>query len=62
MAPTVENEWKKGSAELLILSLLENQPRHGYDIVTLRKSLPGTLLCRVPTRAGVRSVGRKCRG
>ncbi|HUC53837.1 MAG TPA: PadR family transcriptional regulator [Candidatus Cybelea sp.] len=32
MAPAVENEWKKGSAELLILSLLEDQPRHGYDI------------------------------
>ncbi len=25
-------EWKKGSAELLVLSLLEGQPRHGYDI------------------------------
>src|SRR3982074_3448435 len=35
MVPTVENEWKKGSAELLILSLLENQPRHGYDIARL---------------------------
>ncbi len=35
MAPTVENEWKKGSAELLILSLLENQLRHGYDIAGL---------------------------
>jgi PadR family transcriptional regulator PadR len=31
MAP-VEDEWKKGSAELLILSLLELQARHGYDI------------------------------
>ena len=31
MAP-VEDEWKKGSAELLILSLLQAQPRHGYDI------------------------------
>lgn len=27
-----ESEWKKGSAELLVLSLLEDQPRHGYDI------------------------------
>ena len=27
-----DQEWKKGSAELLILSLLEDQPRHGYDI------------------------------
>ncbi len=30
-----ENEWKKGSAELLVLSLLEDQPRHGYDICKL---------------------------
>lgn len=28
-------EWKKGSAELLTLSLLEDQPRHGYDISKL---------------------------
>jgi PadR family transcriptional regulator, regulatory protein PadR len=28
-------EWKKGSAELLVLSLLESQPRHGYDISKL---------------------------
>jgi transcriptional regulator len=28
-------EWKKGSAELLVLSLLEAQPRHGYDISKL---------------------------
>lgn len=28
-------EWKKGSAELLILSLVESQPRHGYDIARL---------------------------
>jgi PadR family transcriptional regulator PadR len=27
-----DREWKKGSAELLILSLLAQQPRHGYDI------------------------------
>jgi len=30
-----ESEWKKGSAELLVLSLLEDQPRHGYDICKL---------------------------
>ena len=28
-------ELKKGSAELMILSLLEDQPRHGYDISKL---------------------------
>jgi transcriptional regulator len=30
-----DHEWKKGSAELLVLSLLEDQPRHGYDIAKL---------------------------
>lgn len=28
----LERELKKGSAELLILSLVEDRPRHGYDI------------------------------
>ena len=28
----LDRELKKGSAELLILSLLQHQPRHGYDI------------------------------
>src|ERR1700741_4183503 len=28
-------ELKKGSAELLILSLIENRPRHGYEISKL---------------------------
>ena len=32
MVTKVEEEWKKGSAELLILSLREDQPRHGYEI------------------------------
>jgi PadR family transcriptional regulator, regulatory protein PadR len=30
-----DREWKKGSAELLVLSLLEGRPRHGYDISRL---------------------------
>ena len=30
-----DQEWKKGSAELLVLSLLEDQSRHGYDISKL---------------------------
>ena len=30
-----DQEWKKGSAELLVLSLLEGRPRHGYDISKL---------------------------
>jgi transcriptional regulator len=28
-------EWKRGSAELLILSLVEARPRHGYEISKL---------------------------
>src|SRR5256714_3153026 len=31
-SPVPERELKKGSAELMILSLLENRPRHGYEI------------------------------
>jgi transcriptional regulator len=31
----LDRELKKGSAELLILALLENQPRHGYDLSKL---------------------------
>ncbi len=34
-ATSPEQEWKKGSAEILVLSLLEDQPRHGYDISKL---------------------------
>src|SRR5579863_3449523 len=30
-----DREWKKGSAELLVLSLLKDRPRHGYDISKL---------------------------
>ncbi len=37
-------EWKKGSAELLILSLLEDQPRHGYDISKLIQTRSGGAL------------------
>ena len=35
MTSRPDREWKKGSAELLVLSLLEDQPRHGYDISKL---------------------------
>jgi PadR family transcriptional regulator, regulatory protein PadR len=34
----LDRELKKGSAELLILSLVEDQPRHGYDISKLIKA------------------------
>ena len=33
-----DRELKKGSAELLILSLLEARPRHGYEIAKLIES------------------------
>jgi transcriptional regulator len=31
----IDREMKKGSAELLILSLVEHEPRHGYDLCQL---------------------------
>ena len=37
----LDRELKKGSAELLILSLVEDQPRHGYDIGQLIEQRSG---------------------
>jgi len=37
-------ELKKGSTELLILALLEERPRHGYEIGKLIESLSGGCL------------------
>src|SRR5579884_3039861 len=34
-SPPLDRELKKGSAELLILSLIERRPRHGYEISRL---------------------------
>lgn len=40
-----EPELKKGSTELLILALLEDQPRHGYEIARqIRERSGGTLV------------------
>ena len=36
-----EIEWKKGSAELLILSLVEARSRHGYEISKLIEQRSG---------------------
>src|ERR1700683_94822 len=36
--PALERELKKGSAELLILSLVEDRARHGYEISKLIES------------------------
>jgi transcriptional regulator len=44
MGAQMEQEWKKGSGEMLILSLLEDQPRHGYDISKLIESRSGGAL------------------
>jgi PadR family transcriptional regulator, regulatory protein PadR len=40
-APGLDRELKKGSAELLILSLVEDQPRHGYDLSKLIETRSG---------------------
>lgn len=34
----LQREMKKGSAELLILALIENQPKHGYELCKLIES------------------------
>jgi PadR family transcriptional regulator PadR len=40
----LDRELKKGSAELLILSLVEDQPRHGYDLSKLIEVRSGGVL------------------
>ena len=45
MASTIlDRELKKGSAELLILSLVGDQPRHGYEIGQLIEMRSGGVL------------------
>jgi PadR family transcriptional regulator PadR len=44
VSPILDRELKKGSAELLILSLLEARPRHGYEISKLIESESGGVL------------------
>src|SRR5207245_8489441 len=34
----IQREMKKGSAELLILALIEHQPKHGYELCKLIES------------------------
>jgi transcriptional regulator len=38
---TLDRELKKGAAELLLLSVLEAQPRHGYELGKLIEALSG---------------------
>ena len=40
-AAALDRELKKGSAELLILSLLDARPRHGYELSTLIQTRSG---------------------
>jgi len=57
-----EQEWKKGSAELLVLSLLEARRRHGYDISKLigrRRAPPMLRAAALSTRS---SAKRPCVG
>jgi transcriptional regulator len=44
VSPILDRELKKGSAELLLLSLLEARPRHGYEINKLIESESGGAL------------------
>lgn len=43
-SPILDRELKKGSAELLILSLVQDRPRHGYEIGQLIELRSGGLL------------------
>jgi transcriptional regulator len=43
--PSVDRELKKGSAELLILSLLEFRARHGYELSKLIEERSKGALC-----------------
>src|SRR3954464_1539600 len=46
MAPTTQTDaaLKKGSAEMLVLSLVEERPRHGYEIAKLISERSGGVL------------------
>jgi len=47
---TYSREVKKGSAELLILALVEDRPRHGYEIAKLIESRSnGAITFQVPS-------------
>src|SRR3954471_16000337 len=43
-SPMLDRELKKGGAELLILSLVEDRPRHGYEIGRLIEMRSGGVL------------------
>jgi PadR family transcriptional regulator PadR len=39
--PALDRELKKGAAELLLLSVIEARPRHGYELGKLIETLSG---------------------
>lgn len=41
---STERERKKGSADMLVLALLEDRPRHGYEIAKLIEQRSGGVL------------------
>jgi len=43
-ATVLGSELKKGTSEVLILSILENRPRHGYEIAKLIERRSGGLV------------------
>ena len=61
MAPDIFAEWKKGSAETLLLSLLEAGPRHGYELSKLIDDRTGGRLTFHVANVLPRSTGSNAR-
>jgi hypothetical protein len=60
--PSLDRELKKGSAELIILSILETRPRHGYEICKLiEQRSRGAMRFHVASRSadGCRASGSR---
>ena len=68
--PALDRELKKGAAELLLLSVLEARPRHGYELGKLIETWSGgrlvfhldslyPLLYRLEEPAGSRGRGSR---
>src|SRR6266540_3110472 len=66
--PALDRELKKGAAELLLLSVLEARPRHGYELGKLIETLSGgrlvfhldslyPLLYRLEERGWIKGTG-----
>ena len=50
MPPDAFTELKKGSAETLVLAVLEDGPRHGYELAKeIDRRSAGRLICHVAT-------------